>query len=216
VMMFRICAWCAAAAEGFEKEQDMTMGNNSNAARNRQVTLVANNFPYAQMKLALGKRDGRSQRAAFFLDWAARTMPHVFIPYNEIVRCIYDTKSLPRMESEEVVALRITISTVRHVLFVKYSRWTTNAVNGVRATTGDDDVTAACPRITSRMDSVSRTLANAVSLIDTKKMKDKQLREYAERVLYPLVKQLGAPAFQRNLLPPVSDETDKKPDPKKK
>jgi hypothetical protein len=182
---------------------------NGNAARHRQVELVTNGFPHEEMKAALGSRDGRAQRAAYCLDWAARKRAGKFIPYNEIVRCIDNTTSLPRMDSDEVAALRRSMTQVKNILFRKYERWATNAVNAVRATTGPDEVAAMCPRITRRIDSASGTLGRAWSLIDPKTMKDQKLKEYCERVLGPLMKQLNAPSFQKNLLPPASDEDDK-------
>jgi hypothetical protein len=173
----------------------------------RRLTLTAEHFPHDKMKEDLGDEcDFRSKRVAYFLDWAAKNMPSVYINYSEVVRAIDNRKSLPRLDSADVKALRSSIANVRGLLRERYGRELDTAPNSVRATTGDEDAaTVVLPKKLRRLRSAKNAVIATHSLIDPANVKDARIRAYLENDVNAIIKAIGSESFDKRLLPPSAD-----------
>jgi len=173
----------------------------------RRSTISIEHFPFDQMKQALGDEcDFRSKKTAFLLDWAAKNMPGVYIGYAEIVRAIDNRKSLPRLDSPDVKALRSSIANVRGLLRERYGRELDTAPNSVRATTGDEDAaTVVLPKKLRRLRSAKNAVIATHSLIDPANVKDARIRAYLENDVNAIIKAIGSESFDKRLLPPSAD-----------
>lgn len=167
-------------------------------------------FPWQAMKEALGKRDSRSQRIAYYLDWAAQTRKGQYEPYNEIAKAIDNRSSLPRMDSDHVKGVRRSIGAVRAVLQKRYQRDLDSAVGSMRATVDDEDTASvALPKRMKRLRSAKNSLVATHQLIDPSKVKDARIKAYLQHDVRDIIKLVSSPDFDKKLLPPVTADADK-------
>lgn len=176
----------------------------------RRTTISIEHFPFDKMKEDLGDEcDFRSKKTAYLLDWTAKNMPGVYIGYAEIVRAIDNRKSLPRLDSPDVKALRSSIANVRGLLRERYGRELDTAPNSVRATTGDEDAaTVVLPKKLRRLRSAKNAVIATHSLIDPSKIRDPRIRAYLETDVNLIIKAIGTEAFDKKLLPPAAAEDE--------
>lgn len=171
-------------------------------ARGRAIS-----FPFEQMNDALGKRDSRAQRAAYYLDWCAAHFPHEYQPFNTIVQQINGRTSTPRMENDEVKNLRGAMHGVRLLLQSQYKRDLDIAAGGARATVDDDDTASVVmPKKMKRLRSAKNAVLATNNLIDIAEIKSPELRAYMKRSVSDIVKLVGSEEFDRKLLLPGEGE----------
>lgn len=165
-------------------------------------------FPLEEMKAALGKRDGRSQRAAYYLNWAAEHFPYQYQPFNVILQQINGRRSLPRIDSQEVWAMRRSAATIRKILQREpYNRTLDVAGNGARATVDDDDRAAtSMPKSLKRLRSAKNATMAVHGLIDPTKVRDARLRAWLQSDVHDVVRAIGKAAFDKKLLPPPTED----------
>lgn len=158
-------------------------------------------------------------RIAAFLEWWAVRHPHDFAAYNEVLKAIEGYRHMPRIDSEEVAALRTRIHSVERIMNEKYKRSLVRHRGlGVRATV--DDVDMIRNKQVDRVKKVERSITAVVrldGLIDTSKIpntpENKPLKEWYSRDVKGIIKQIGDPRYLEKMLPPAtkSDEEKKKP-----
>lgn len=159
------------------------------------------------MCMELGKRDNRSQRVAWFLNWAAEHSPHEYQPYNVILQAINNLGRLPRMDKDEVLAVRGNMHSVRRILQRDYNRDLDVAGGAARATVDDDDKAAVVlPKKMKRLQSAKNAVLTTHSLIDPKRVKDPVTKAYLTHSVASIIKMVGSESFDRKLLPPTDDE----------
>lgn len=160
-----------------------------------------------QLKLTSG------QRAAHFLDWNAKHSPGEFTAYNMLFKQITGVARTPQLKSEEVEHLRRHSHSIRKTLFDKYGREMVSLPGvGVRASIDDADILKnVVPKKASRLQSARVGFLKTVSNIDQKNIPDtvelKPLKNWLNREVRELVKQISAPEFERKLLPPPAEST---------
>lgn len=165
-------------------------------------------FPFDQMLKDLDKKDSRTQRAAYYLDWAAKVMPKHYQPYNVLLTAIMGYTSRRRMDSDEVTSLRNSMGTVRKALQKYYGRTLDPAGSGVRATVDDEDAaTVALPKSLRRFRSAKNSVLAVNALIDPSKVRDPRIKSYLNRSVRDVIRMVGSEDFDRKLLPPGSDES---------
>lgn len=149
-----------------------------------------------------------NQRAAQFLDWAARSLPGRFVPYVWITKHAYVKPKLPRLDSEDVNTLRRKrMDSIKKILWSEYHRRTVSSPRdqepGVRATTDSDDLAGTdYLRRTRRIANGVKSAQETREKIDTSEMRNKDLKALVERT-DPIMKQLGkADLLKRLELPP--------------
>lgn len=155
-----------------------------------------------------------NQRAAEFLDWAARNMPGRYVPYVWITKHAYVKTKLPKLNSEDVNTLRHKrMDSIKKILWNEYHRRAWPAPRdqepGVRGTTDSDDLAGTdYLRRTRRVASGAKAAAETREKIDTSSMRNKDLKAMVERT-DPIMKQLGkADLLKRLELPPRRDDED--------
>jgi len=157
-----------------------------------------------------------NQRAAQFLDWAARNMPSRFVPYVWITRYAYLKPKTPRLDSDDVNTLRKRrMDSIKKILWNEFHRRTVTSPRdqepGMRATTDSDDLAGTdYLRRTRRVASGAKAAAETREKIDLDEMRNKDLKAMVERT-DPIMKQLGkADLLKRLELPPrrPDDEDD--------
>lgn len=154
----------------------------------------------------LGKKNSRTQRAAYYLDWAAQHLKFQYQPFNVITQQINAYGRLQRMDNEEVLALRRTMASVRAIMQTKYKRNLHVAGNGVRASVDNDDavvtgVTGQMKRLKSAKDSLLR----ATNVVDINGIKDPRIKAYMNRSVREVLKLVGSDDFEKKLLPPAEE-----------
>lgn len=164
-------------------------------------------FPFDQMVRDLNKKDSRTQRAAYYLDWAAKVMPKHYQPYNVLLTAVMGYTSRRRMDSDEVKSLRASMTGVRKVLQKKYGRTLDPAGSGVRATTDDEDAASvAMPKALGRLRSAKNSVLAVGGIIDPNKIRDPRIKSYFNRSVRDVIKMVGSEDFDRKLLPPAEKE----------
>ena len=155
-----------------------------------------------------------NQRAAQFIDWAARNMPKRFVPYVWITRHAYCKPKTPRIDNDEVnITRRKRMTRISQILWEKYHRRTVSAPRdlepGVRGTTDSDDLAATdYLRRTKRVANGIKAVEETRSKIDTKLMLNKDMKALVERT-DPIMKQLSrANLFEKLKLPPPKPDDD--------
>lgn len=165
----------------------------------------ASTFAWDRMVTDLGKRDSRTARVAYYLDWAAKNLPMEYQPYNVIVQAINNYQRLPRTDHDEVTAIRTNMHTVRKVLQAQYERDLDSAGRATRATVNDEDAAAVViPKKMQRLRAAKNALLVSHSLIDPKKVTDGRIRAYLTHSVKDIVRMVGSEEFESKLLPPSS------------
>lgn len=160
-------------------------------------------FPYDKMLTDLGKRDSRSQRAAYYLNWAATTRPYHYLPFNVIVTDVMNYQALRKLTSDDVHSLRRNMGQVRKLLQTVYGRDLDIAGAGARATVDDTDATTvALPKKMRRLRSAKNSVMATYRLIDHAQVKDPKAKNYLAKSVRDVVRLIGSEDFDRKLLPP--------------
>jgi hypothetical protein len=168
-------------------------------------------FDFDRMLEAIGESDSRTQRVAYYLNWAADHLPFQYQPYNVIAKAVSNSKAtrLPRMDSDEVVGIRRTMSGIRRALRTKYGRSLDVAADGARATVDSEDHAAVVmPKKIKRLRSAKNAVVEEHRLINVSEIRDAKIRGYMQRPVRELMKILDSEEFDRKLLPPGSPEKE--------
>lgn len=164
-------------------------------------------FDHAKMLQALGGKDSRAQRIAFYLDWCATELPLQYQPFNVIVQAISDYARLPRMDADEVTMVRRNMGAPRRLLQRTYQRDLDVGAGGARATVSDEDAAGVVlPKKMQRLRSAKNAVVATHSLIDPAAVKDPRIKAYLTKSVRDVIKMIGSDDFDRKLLPPVSEE----------
>jgi hypothetical protein len=180
------------------------MARNARAARSR-TGIGSPTFNFEQMLDEIGDVDSRTQRVAYYLNWAAGHLAYQYQPYNVIARAISGSKSarLPRMDSDEVLGIRRTLHGIRKALRLKYNRSLDVVADGARATVDSQDVAAVViPKKVRRLRTMKDSLVEEHKLINPAEIRDARIRAYIQRPIRDLMKILGSEDFDKKLLPP--------------
>lgn len=178
------------------------------AARSR-TGISAPSFPHDKMVGELDVKDSRTQRVAYYLNWAAKHMAYQYQPYNVIAQAIGGYKRLPRMDSDEVLGIRRTLSGIRKALRDKYNRSLDVAADGARATVDSEDLASVViPKKVRRLRSMKNSLIEEHKIINVAEIRDAKIKAYITRPIRDLMKILGSEDFDKKLLPPGSDEKE--------
>lgn len=180
----------------------------SSRASGRKAARVGGpRFDHAKMVQALGKKDTRAQRIAFYLNWSATELPLQYQPFNVIVQAINNYSRLPRMDHNEVTSARGGLTSVRRIMQITYQRDLDVGGGGVRATVSDEDAAGVVlPKKMKRLRSAKNAVVATHSLIDPAAVKDPRIRAYLNKSVRDVVKLIGSEDFDQKLLPPMSEE----------
>lgn len=156
----------------------------------------------------------KPHRIAAFLDWWAKKAPYDFAMYNEVLKAIEGYKRLPRLDTEEVDSLRGRIGSAERIVHEKYRRAVVRHRGlGVRATV--DDVDVVRHKSVDRTRKVERAivaLARQDEIVDVNKIpntpENRALKQWYNRDVKGILKQIAAPEFLAKMLPPGSKEKD--------
>lgn len=187
----------------------MARKSDSTARTRARTGIGAPQFDFEAMLEAVGDHDSRTQRVAFYLNWAAQRLPHQYLPYNVIAQAISGSKSkrLPRMDSDEVQGIRRTLHGIRKALREKYGRSLDVAADGARATVDSQDLASVVmPKKVRRFRSAKNALIAEHQLIDVGQIRDPKIRTYINRPIRELMKLIGSDDFDKKLLPPGGGE----------
>lgn len=169
--------------------------------------LPASKFPHEKMLSNLGSSDSRAKRIAYYLDWAAREQPYHYQPFNVIVTAIQNYGALRRMDSEEVVSVRASMSSVRNLLQKTYGRDLDIAGNGALATVSDEHTASVpLPKKLRRLRSAKNSVLKTYNLIDMAKIKDPKIKAYLSKSVKEVIRLVGGEDFDKKLLPPKDDD----------
>lgn len=154
----------------------------------------------------------KPQRIAAFLDWWANHHPYDFVAYNEITKAVEGYKKLPRMDTDEVEHMRELVGRSGKVLQEKYKRVLVRQ-RGIGARATVDSMDAIRNRAVDRARNVERgivALAKLDDIIDVKSIPDtaenKPLKQWYQRDVKGILKQVASPEFLAKMLPPKQDD----------
>lgn len=154
----------------------------------------------------------KPQRVAAFLDWWVRQHPFDFAGYHEITKAVNGYKHLPRLDTEEVVSMQGVVGRSAKILHHQYRRSLVRQRGlGARATV--DSADAIRNKAVDRARKVERdivALATLDEIIDLKSIPDtaenRPLKQWYQRDVKGILKQVSAPDFLQRLLPPKQDD----------
>ena len=147
-------------------------------------------------------------RAAHFLNWCAGEFPGVPIAWNIVVKAIMGYARTPALDGVETAAMAGRASAIRAKLMERFGRGLVNARGqGVRATIDDDDLAGTQLRANvRRLASAKASTARTRDLIDTKAMKNRELREWVDGGVTKALASLDAVERLNKLLPPAPEK----------
>lgn len=157
----------------------------------------------------------KPQRAAAFLDWWAHKHPYDFAAYNEILKAIEGYAKLPRMDTEEVEAVRGVVGRAANILHEKYRRGLVRQRGlGARATVDSaDTIRHKAVDKSKRIERDIVALAKIDEIIDLKSIPDtaenRPLKQWYQRDVKGILKQIASPEYLAKMLPPA--EKDREP-----
>lgn len=169
----------------------------------------------------------RPDRTAHALDWAATRHPKHLVAYNILLRAVMGYDRTPRINSNEVEALRGCMSRVRAILAEKYDRGlVVEAGVGVRATADTEDAMKTdLVAQARRKASADKSFARSAGMVAENMAKIPATQQNApwlkwlKTVVKPALAEISAPDYVKRLLPPGDDRAKaaapvKKPDKK--
>lgn len=151
------------------------------------------------------------ERSANALDWSAANFPKQLVPYNLLLRAIMGYGYTPRLNANDVNALRSAMSRVRRVLRIKYGRGLVSEPGaGVRATTDStDQLRIGVRKAAQRHHASGQSLADAFSIVNMSEVpatpENKKLIHWAKTGLREQLSLIASPDFHK-LLEPVSPD----------
>jgi hypothetical protein len=122
-------------------------------------------------------------RAAHFLDWAAKSMPGIPISWPIIVKAITGQARMPHIDSDQVKLLRGKIGVIRNKLILKYKRSLNIAPDrqGVCATINADHHAAGnYTAVIKRSEGVKASALKELSILDASAISDPSLRAFVK------------------------------------
>lgn len=124
-----------------------------------------------------------AQKVAHFLDWAATHVKKTYFSYSLICKAVRGLAHVPRMNTNEVEAVRKTMQRAKQILRDKYKRgFDFSRGLGVRATVDDNDtVNYTVATAAKRMVSSKMNLDKVSSIVDPSKLSSKEA-SYFENV----------------------------------
>lgn len=147
-------------------------------------------------------------RIAAFLDWWAQRHPYNFAAYNEILKAVEGYSRLPRMDTEEVEAIRACTGRAEKLLHGKYKRALIRH-RGLGARASVDDADVIRHKQSDRAKKVERSivaLARQDEIIDTRRVPDtaenRALKQWYQRDVKSILRQVASPEFLAKMLPP--------------
>lgn len=150
-----------------------------------------------------------TQRAAHFLDWAAKNMPGDPIPYNVIVKKIMNLPQLPRLDNDTVDRFRRSAGAgLKKAMIDKYGREIVNLPGiGIRATVDDADRLAnVAPIKARRLNAARKSFMITATGIDLRNVPNTPeyagLKAWMGREVKHVLEKIGSEDFMRKLLPP--------------
>jgi hypothetical protein len=154
------------------------------------------------------------ERAAHFLDWAARMFPNRPVPAEHIVRVAFNQPRLPKEDSPDVESFRSNkMARVRAILKNEYKRALVyHPGMGWRASTDSEDIVVNdLEKKRKRVQSSIKSFRSSRDLVKVSELKDKVIRSRFAS-LDDALTQLESPKIQLRLAAPTED---KKPDSEK-
>lgn len=153
---------------------------------------------------------GLAARAAAFLDFAARKKPGTPIAWSLVTKRVLGGGRMPNPDSKIVIDMMRRSSMIRGVLERDYKRGLENVSGlGVRATVDSDDYAQTqLSKRARRHESSYKKLIEGRALVNTKEMKNKELRSWVEG-LAPVLSS-HTERLSKLLLPPGDDKKDDK------
>lgn len=148
-----------------------------------------------------------TQRAAHFLAWCAKNYPETLIPWTLVYMAVYMLSKAPPSTSKDVTSLRSKSPRIRIIVSENYKTALIAGPNKtVRATTGDEDTARnALPGRVRRVASANNSLAKTASLVDSSKIKDKELKKWVVGSVEDVLNSIESGDFYNKLLPPKKD-----------
>lgn len=147
-------------------------------------------------------------RAAEYLDWAAKNYPHQYTPYNLMCQALMGYDRTPKLKNAEVERLRNSLGRIRQILVEKYERELVAQPGlGPRATVDDaDKLKMVMPKKAARLASARAQFVSTANSIDPKLIPNSPelaaLKDWFSRSVKDVVKQIGSKEFESKLLPP--------------
>jgi len=147
-------------------------------------------------------------RAAQYLDWAAKNYPHQYTPYNLMCQALMGYDRTPKLKNAEVERLRNSSGRIRAILVEKFERdLVVQPGLGPRATVDDaDKLKMVMPKKSARLASARAQFVNTANSIDPKQIPNSpelaSLKDWFARSVKDVVKQIGSKEFEAKLLPP--------------
>lgn len=147
-------------------------------------------------------------RAAQYLDWAAKNYPGQYTPYNLMLQAIMGYERTPKLKNAEVERLRNSLGRIRAILVEKYDRELVSQPGlGPRATVDDGDkLKMVMPKKAARLASARVQFVTTANSIDPKQIPNSpemnSLKDWFSRSVKDVVKQIGSKEFEAKLLPP--------------
>jgi hypothetical protein len=147
-------------------------------------------------------------RAADYLDWAARNYPHQYTPYNLMCQALMGYDRTPKLKNAEVERLRNALGRIRAILVSKYGRdLVAQPGLGPRATVDDaDKLKMVMPKKAARLASARSQFVTTANSIDARLVPNTPelmgLKDWFSRSVKDVVKQISSKEFEAKLLPP--------------
>jgi hypothetical protein len=129
------------------------------------------------------RKKGLAANAANLLDFAARKKPKEPISWSWVTKCVVGGK-MHHPDSKIVVDMRARCSAIRRFLGRDYNRGLVSVRGlGVRATTDSDDyANTQLRKDATTYETARQRLVTSRARVDTKTMKNKELKAWAEDV----------------------------------
>lgn len=151
------------------------------------------------------------ERAADFLNWAAKAFPSRPISAEHITRVALHLKNLPREDSADVKAFRNRIGRVRAILLKSYSRALIyHPGMGWRASIDSEDVVVnELEGRRKRVQSAIKNFRTARDLVKENEIKDRNIKGRFQQ-LDEALERLESPQIKLRLAAPAEPEKDDK------
>lgn len=150
------------------------------------------------------------ERAAHFLDWAAKSFPNRPVPAEHIVRVALLQPRLPKVDSTDVESFRnAKMTRVRMLLQREYKRALVyHPGAGWRASTDSEDIVVNdLEKRRKRVQSSIKAFRTSRDLVKLGELKDKTIRTRFQQ-LDDALTQLEAPKIQLRLAAPTDEEKE--------
>lgn len=155
-----------------------------------------------------------NRRAADALNWAAEKFPYQYAQWNVLLKAIQGYKRLPRLDSEAVIHLKKSATSIRRHLYTHHARVMDSEPGmGIRALVDDaDTLRIAMPKKFRRLSSAKHGAEAVAAMIDLGNVPDtEELHHYKKWMksdVMGILTTLKKANFDRRALPPVRKEDE--------